>query len=324
MAMGLDSITRPLACRRSGRPGGGSPPGRPLGSVAETAAWRRCTLAAALLLLAEVSAAELIVEVRNGALHVTATDVPLVEVLNAIRHELQAELFVSGDLTRTVTRRIGGQTILAGLRELVEPAALVVVYAPAQSPEATRSIEQIRVYSGLPGGQSLLGEPPSPAPSVEPDGEPREVLGLAPDLEIDERNRAIEELAGVGDAHAVQTLGLILTDDPYPEARARAASALGRIGGEKVVDALVAGLRDVETTIREAVVVRLGAIGGERAVLGLGQVVSSEQDPLVRMRALEQLIHRRGDGARTFLESAAKEDPDARIRRVALQALRRK
>ena len=113
-----------------------------------------------------------------------------------------------------------------------------------------------------------------------------------------------------------------LLDDPEDEVRAKAATALGRIGDRRAVGYLVDHLlSDPAPFVRARISVALGQLGGpeviERLVRALG-------DPAwwVRMRTVEALEHVGGIAEGPLLIALDDSDPEIRIRAaVALERL---
>jgi HEAT repeat protein len=92
------------------------------------------------------------------------------------------------------------------------------------------------------------------------------------------------ERTGPGILHAA--IGT-LSSDPDPGARCRAASELGRIGGEDAVDALVDALRDPVKEVRASAGAALACIG----IPAMGALIGVLADGnwVVRYRAAEAL-----------------------------------
>jgi HEAT repeat protein len=78
-----------------------------------------------------------------------------------------------------------------------------------------------------------------------------------------------------------------LSSDPDPTARSRAASELGRIGGEEAVEALIHALRDPVKEVRASAGAALASIG----IPALGALIGvlSDGNWVVRYRAAEAL-----------------------------------
>lgn len=86
------------------------------------------------------------------------------------------------------------------------------------------------------------------------------------------------------------------------------------------VEPLVEALQDEDPYVREIAAQGLGYIGDARAAAALGKALS---DPVVhvRRRAAAALITVPAKAAQRALEKAARTDPDARVRRYAVEAL---
>ena len=78
---------------------------------------------------------------------------------------------------------------------------------------------------------------------------------------------------------------------PEADVRKRAAGALGKLGGAKAVDALIAALSDGDAAVRTAAVGALLEIGDRRAATPLRKLAQREEDASLR-RAAEQAARR--------------------------------
>jgi HEAT repeat protein len=105
-----------------------------------------------------------------------------------------------------------------------------------------------------------------------------------------------------------------LLRDPVPEVVEQAAWALGEREDPAAVDALVAVAEHTDALVRESVVAALGAIGDER---GLPAVLAGTEDkPAVRRRAVLALAAFDGPEVDAALARAA-EDRDWQVRDAA-------
>ena len=271
------------------------------------------------------------VEYQGGMISVEAVDAPLSEVLLEIGRRSGIETRVSGDLDEPVNRSLKNVSVENAVRGLADHLTFVLIHGAAPAGGETSGIAQLWVYGNVDG---------SAAPTVvavpaeqDPDGSPaalelayREseaVRRLAAEVGRARRAgrlHAVQSMARQGDETALAAVGRLLVDDPHPEVRREAASALGRTGSEAVIPLLEAGLGDEDPGVRAQVVGAVAVIGGERALRDLGQVALGDRDPDLRRIAVEHLAGDPREPARAFLEAAAK-DPSPLVREAARQAL---
>ncbi len=132
--------------------------------------------------------------------------------------------------------------------------------------------------------------------------------------------KAAALLGKLGGERAVEPLIAALADEAAC-VREAAARALGKIGDARAVEPLIAARRDKDRDVRQAAVEALGEIGGTRAVEAL---IAALRDKvwLVRRAAVEALGELGGARAVGPL-TAALRDKDAGVRRAAAEALAR-
>ncbi len=123
-----------------------------------------------------------------------------------------------------------------------------------------------------------------------------------------------------GTAESLNALLEALKDDA-PEARVKAAIALGKLGNPLAVKPLTASLQDQSSLVRGAAADALGNLGDSRAV---GPLIGLLQDPRPKVRALTaRALGRLGDRrALTPLQRLAK-DADPAVRDKAREAVKK-
>ncbi len=134
--------------------------------------------------------------------------------------------------------------------------------------------------------------------------EAAEVLGRASSPE--ERERAREALRG-------------LLDDDVARIRATALDALGFVGHDADVPAILRATRDPRPALREAATMALGRLGGESALEALRGLLDSEW-PEVRYQAVVAL-GALGDAVASGVIAARLDDSDGFVREAAVGAL---
>jgi HEAT repeat protein len=113
----------------------------------------------------------------------------------------------------------------------------------------------------------------------------------------------------------------LLARDPVDHVRASAAAALGRLGGDEAVEALIRALSDREAVVRASAVVALGRLGDVKAVGALIRALS-DRAPWVRAHTAETL-GRLGDVKAVEALIRALSDREGRVRASSAAALGR-
>ncbi|NPC86819.1 HEAT repeat domain-containing protein, partial [Pyxidicoccus fallax] len=108
-------------------------------------------------------------------------------------------------------------------------------------------------------------------------------LAVDSSLPIARRALAMTSLSLVDPAQGAQSIREVLEDARAPaDVRANAATALGRSLGLEAIPTLISRLEDREDSVREAVAVALGRLGGQQARQALEDRLPVEERPLVR------------------------------------------
>src|SRR5215210_1620556 len=109
------------------------------------------------------------------------------------------------------------------------------------------------------------------------------VVRLLDDPEDEVRAKAATALGRIGDRRAVGYLVDHLLSDPAPFVRARISAALGQLGGPEVIERLVRALGDQAWWVRMRTVEALEHVGG--VAEGPLLIALDDSDPEIRMRA---------------------------------------
>jgi hypothetical protein len=236
---------------------------------------------------------ELAVAVEGGALSVDVSDADLEQVLQDIATRAGFKLTTSGRLGR-VTATFDGVPVEQGLRRLARDNELVFVYGTADR-ASDGGLAEVRVF----GASS------------------REASSDADALSD------VDELLQRGDApENTEKLTELLGSAAQSEVRARAAWALGRIGGSEAETALTGALSDEASDVRVQALYALQRVAGVEAVPAIQGLLLRDADVVVRRAAARTLGMMREPPATEALRAAA-EDPDATVRREVSRALRR-
>jgi len=145
---------------------------------------------------------------------------------------------------------------------------------------------------------------------------------LEKDMSAVGRIAAIEALEEFESSDVVDVLGETLRADPFWRVRSEAASALGELDNDKVLDVLLPGLEDDEARVRRSVVRALGKIDEEQSCEALIDVISDEKSPYVVASAIKALGKMKCRDARKPIRKALSRDSHGEvIRNAALDAL---
>ena len=132
---------------------------------------------------------------------------------------------------------------------------------------------------------------------------------------------SIDDLQGMTGEDVIATLQRTLVDNDDPVVRARAAIALGDIGGTRVLGALEAGLGDSSGRVRSELARSFSSVKHQRSTLALGQMLMGDRDAQVRQQAVRSLRGQDSPAAYLFVEAALK-DKDERVQEAASRILR--
>lgn len=234
-----------------------------------------------------------VVAIAGGTLTVDLHHAELESVLREIATRAAFDLKTSGQLGR-VTATFTGVPLEEGLRRLAPEHELMLVYR-APSGGAAASLVGVRVFAG-----TRPNDPRSAAADLA------EIRGLL-------RSGGSQE----GAARLADLLGA-----PDSTVRARAAAALGTVGGMNAEAPLTAALSDQAAEVRVQAVNALRRVAGARAIPALQGLLVRDPDPAVRRAAARTLGMLREAPATSALTAAA-ADPDASVRQEVARALRR-
>jgi HEAT repeat protein len=112
----------------------------------------------------------------------------------------------------------------------------------------------------------------------------------------------------------------VLRSEPNAVGRVRAALALGQIGGEAAVEALIEALQDRRAIVRVAAATALQELNDKRAIDPLRKLAKTDKSPGVRRAAVGALAEIEADDAVEVLIDAL-GDKDETVRKSALSRL---
>ncbi len=193
-------------------------------------------------------------------------------------------------------------------------------------------VDGVRWYEGdyVPPGSPLSGIRTNLGSTVTADGALGDPRGVELDRLIDQlkrndstmRAKAASALGRLGDKRAVEPLIAALKDN---DARVRmsAALALAALGDKRAVEPLIAALKDEDRRVRSMSAMALNMLGDKRAVEPLIAALKDE-DRSVRLSASDALGNLGDKRAFEPLIAALKDtDTDVEVRRMSARALGR-
>jgi hypothetical protein len=250
----------------------------------------------------QAPAAPLVIAVDGARLTVDVRDADLAEVLQRIAGAAGFHLTITGQLGR-VTAGFADVALDEGLRRLVQDNELMLVYRPQGG--GGSALDEVQVYAGVRG-------PAAPAPPGGP-GHPSTGMAMA---EIYQLVRARDDPASM--TRLVEVLG----SDADPAVRARAAWAVGRIGGADAMAALMRAVGDPSPGVRIQAIYGLRRADSTQALPVLRDLLLSDPDAGSRRAAARALSTLQEPAAAAALAAAA-QDQDPGVRLEVSRGLRR-
>ena len=254
---------------------------------------------------------------RDGRLSVSASQVPIVELLQLVGDRVGFDVIAYGDFSdHSVSLTFSDLPPAEAVKKLLLDTSAIVSYGKAADPGKQPPISKIFLL-GIGTAQSS----PIRINTLESGLQNSQRLDEIQSSDAESRIASIERTEGFSDEITLENLAFALQHDPDPEVRLKAITALEKIGGSSAVDVLESGLGDQQAEVREKLVQTLGSIDDERIPLWLGQVLMSDPSEEVRRAAVESLARKDSDTARVFLE-AATEDGSSLVSEAALRLSR--
>lgn len=231
----------------------------------------------------------------EGKLSANLRDADLEHVLRQVAERADFQLTTSGPLKR-VTAVFIRVSLEEGLRRLVQDHELMLVYRPSGDARVGGTLVEVHVFAASASS--------NPAPASATFGEINQLLRSG------------------GGERGLGRLTELLSSAADVPVRARAAWALGRIGGRAAGPALVRALSDGAPEVRIQAVYAFRRVQGLQAIPALADVVLRDPEASVRRAAVGALGSLRDPSAISALRAAA-ADPDHEVRQQATRALRR-
>jgi len=245
-----------------------------------------------------------VVAVEGGRVTVDARDADLADLLSQLADAAGFQLTTRGQLGR-VTVSFTGLALASALRRLAQDYELMLVYRPSGTEQSDPELDEVAVFAPLP--------PSGTSQSVATAPEPQSHSVLA---EINLLMRS------PGNEDRIARLAEILGSAPESVVRARAAWALGRIGGAAAAPALNRAIGDQAPEVRVQALNALHVAEGSAAIPTIASVLMGDPDAMVRRAAARVLATLTEPAAISALGEAA-QDADPMVRREATRALQR-
>jgi hypothetical protein len=213
--------------------------------------------------------------------------------------------------------------LLFGFAHSTDPTNLMFVPSGSiavDPPQLTPG--QCRLTLGA-GAVHECGPIPPPPPVAGPRSSPVTPVGLSPVraglLAAEEGDFGV--VLALGAADVLQELSTLVARDPVPALRARAAGALGLIGGDEAARALCRAARsDGHPVVRLMAAHQLGRLGGAEAAAALAGLVH-DRDVGVRLTALRGLSASGTSSGDAAVARLADRDPSQHVRAAARSLL---
>lgn len=249
------------------------------------------------------------VQFDDGLLSVSASGVPVGDVIEAIADQAGLRLVEHVELDRQVTLDIDGQPLHEALAVILGNDSYTL-YQAMPSDDASADV--------IPGTLWVFSEGTSLAPAATVFYEAVLYRGT-----FREKKEAIRELQRLATPAAVQALSLAISDE---DARVRdtALSALSRIGSDEALAAIASASMDSDPRVRGEAAAALASGDSETSAQYLALALD-DPDPRVRMAVIESLADVPFGAVPNDLAvatlSRALEDDDPEVRMSAVYAM---
>ena len=250
---------------------------------------------------AEDQEAEIRVNVNNGTLTMDVSDMALKAVLQEIGRKAGFKVLIYGFKDAVVTGTFTDQPLEQGIRRIVGPRSVAVLYQTAKTPgngKPNYDIKAIWIYES--NGKDTI-----PFMVREDENDIAEIPQAANQTSYDLND---EEGLWVGR----------LMNASESDARRQAITELARIGTEPAIVAIGMAYHSLDQDLRLHAAERLGEI--ETADQALGHILMTEQDPVVRRMIVRIFEGRNTETARSYLNSV-RTDPDEQVQTTETEAL---
>lgn len=226
-----------------------------------------------------------VIRVENGMLTLFVKETPLIDILDKLSDQTGMGYEIYTDTGRKITANYSNIPLDEGLKRLLSPSNLIIVYSAKKIASKIVNIKKIIVYdqSGSSSDERIKretsgsgnGRDEDRRTGTNPNKKPEKTNGIKSleayaeqlnDADSDIREEAVIDMADEYEEAALIYLEQALVLDGDDEVRIAAAEEIGELESEEGIEILAKGLNDPDEDVREAVVDALGEIRGEKAL----------------------------------------------------------
>jgi hypothetical protein len=225
---------------------------------------------------------DVIVRFNDNLLTVLAQDVRLETVLAVISRQTGVSISFRGSTETLASVRISEQSLENTIKRLCCKCGYVFVYEETAAENPFPNLSSIYVISDSPTSERVPHGAIAGTSEAGPNSSVSETANHSGMAFGKLRDEAFE-----GDDKALSQMIQLALYEEKEDIRAASIEALGAIGEERVMNALIKGLDDSEAWVRAANLRAIGNHGGERALHALEVAL---QDPVPEVRETAKLI----------------------------------
>lgn len=226
-----------------------------------------------------------VIRVENGMLTLFVKETPLIDILDKLSDQTGMGYEIYVDTGRKITANYSNIPLDEGLKRLLSPANLIIVYSAKKIATRIVNIKKVIVYdqSGSNRGQrtkketsgSGNGRDEERKTGMNPNNKPEKTDAIKSleayaeqlnDADSDIREEAVIYMADEYEEAALIYLEQALVLDGDDDVRIAAAEEIGELESDEGIEILAKGLNDPDEDVREAVVDALGEIRGKKAL----------------------------------------------------------
>ena len=243
------------------------------------------------------------VVVESDRVTLRAERVPLATVLHALAREAGVTLVLRGEPTSPFsTWTVTDVSLLDAIRHMAGDNDFVLYQAGATE----HGQHVLRVFGKRDGDNAIRTREDTLRDLSHPNAHIRAT--------------AVREIAGLDGELAFDRLRTVLASDEAAAVRSEALAAISTLDGAPALDAMADTLGDDDVDVRAQLLHALGDRPEESATMALGQAYFTEDDPAMRIMAVQSLAAQRTPAARAILTTALK-DEDLAVQATATRLL---
>lgn len=259
------------------------------------------------------------VQVSDGKLSVHAKGVPLVSLLDEVQRQTGVSFVGAAGLRAPISVDFTERPLPEALREILRRVNHVLLWTTGsrRSPQVSRVV--VLASDASAAGSEGRGDAVSaPKPRSSDRASTRALTQLASDSDASARRWALQSLSGRTDPDTIGAARGAL-DDPDPQVREQALSALAYTEGVALRDIEDVLAREKVADVRIAAIRLLGEMTDEGRTEVLARLVQ-DRDPAVRIAVVEAMSRQDHPMASDILRRAA-QDTEPSVRMAALSAI---